>query len=337
MMPIYAIVSFSSLVFHRQDVYLELIRNCYEAFVIASFFTLMCHYVAPTLHQQKEYFRNVQPKPWIFPLNGVKVPRSGLTWFNIIYVGINQFCITRPLFALIAIVTESQGRYCGSSTRPENGSLWITLLQGACVLVAMYCVVQFYMQLKEDLASHEPALKVLCIKLVMFLVFWQTWLLGMLSRKKGPLQPTARLASLDIRVGIPSVLICFEMTLFAILHHWAFPWRPYDLDRQLRGPDRPEAYARSPFGAFLDALNPWDYAKAAARGLRWLFHGVHHRMNDSSYHAKPALPQKTAVDTESKASMPKVRNGTRSDPGPRDETKRRLYDSEHRGLRTVSG
>lgn len=95
MIPIYAVVSFLSYLYYRHAIYFELVRDCYEAFAIASFFTLMCHYIAPTLHEQKEYFRNVQPKNWVWPLNWMQKctggenkgflrrPRSGLTWFNV--------------------------------------------------------------------------------------------------------------------------------------------------------------------------------------------------------------------------------------------------------------
>lgn len=38
----------------------------------------------------------------------------------------------------------------------------------------MFCLVQFYLQLRVDLAPHKPFLKVLCIKLVIFFSFWQT-------------------------------------------------------------------------------------------------------------------------------------------------------------------
>lgn len=38
----------------------------------------------------------------------------------------------------------------------------------------MYCVIQFYIQLRSDLAEHSPLLKVVAIKLVIFLSFWQT-------------------------------------------------------------------------------------------------------------------------------------------------------------------
>ena len=38
----------------------------------------------------------------------------------------------------------------------------------------MYCLIQFYIQLRLDLAAHSPFLKVVAIKLVIFLSFWQT-------------------------------------------------------------------------------------------------------------------------------------------------------------------
>lgn len=311
MIPIYVVITFFSLVFFEVAVYLEILRNCYEAYVIASFFTLMCHYLAPNLHEQKGYFRNVDPKPWIYPLNKVDTPRSGLTWFNIIYAGIFQFCFTRPLFGIIAIIAQTEHRYCTSSTRPENAYLWIQLLQGACVLIAIYCLAQFHKQVKEDIAPHDPFLKLLCIKLVMFLCFWQIWFLGLLAIKKGPLQPTKKLAALDIHRGIPSILVCFEMMVFACVAHWAFPWRPYDLEHQLRGPDRLEQYACAPLEALVDALNPWDYAKAGARGFRWLFHGVKYRKDDVSY--QPSL--KTESDAGPMSPRREARTSALSDPG----------------------
>ena len=41
----------------------------------------------------------------------------------------------------------------------------------------MYLLIQFYIQLRVDLAEHSPFLKVLAIKLVIFLSFWQTFII----------------------------------------------------------------------------------------------------------------------------------------------------------------
>lgn len=99
MVPVYSIVSFLSYAYYRHAVYFDVLRDCYEAFAISSFFALLCHYCAPTLHDQKEYFRRVVPQNWFWGVFGLQKctggedkgilrrPRSGLTWFNVIWVG----------------------------------------------------------------------------------------------------------------------------------------------------------------------------------------------------------------------------------------------------------
>lgn len=95
MLPVYSIVSFLSYLFYTHDIYFEVIRDCYEAFAIASFFTLLCNYIAPNLHEQKDYFRQLTPINWFWSVFGLQKctggqdkgilrrPKSGLTWFNV--------------------------------------------------------------------------------------------------------------------------------------------------------------------------------------------------------------------------------------------------------------
>ncbi|KAL1603162.1 hypothetical protein SLS59_004256 [Nothophoma quercina] len=305
MIPIYAVVSFLSYLYYKKAIYFEVLRDCYEAFAIASFFTLMCHYIAPNLHDQKEYFRNVQPKNWVWPITWMQKcsggedkgwlrrPRSGLTWFNVVWISIFQYCFIRPFFTVVAVVAQTQGRYCSSSKDPRYAYIWVAGFEAISVSIAMYCVVQFYVQLKEDLAQHRPFLKVLCIKLVIFFCFWQSWIISLLTADGGPLKSSDQIAGPDLRIGIPSALTCVEMAMFAVLHLFAFPWKPYDLARQspldtaIDGYSaQPTKYANGPARALLDALNPWDIIKACGRGFRWLFYGARHRKDDPSYQTK---------------------------------------------------
>ena len=94
MVPVYAFVSFLSYYFYKHAIYFEVLRDCYEAFALVSFFALLCHYIASDLHSQKDYFRGLKPKDWVWPLSWLKIctggepgfcrtPRSGLTWFNV--------------------------------------------------------------------------------------------------------------------------------------------------------------------------------------------------------------------------------------------------------------
>ena len=161
----------------------------------------------------------------------------------------------------------------------------------------MYLLIQFYIQLRVDLAEHSPFLKVLAIKLVIFLSFWQTFIISILTSSTfSILHANAYLAFPDLYVGIPSLLICVEMALFAIFHIFAYPHAPYKPGAHHSGEAGASKY---PTGdpddlgpkqggfmgarALLDALNPWDIVKAFGRGIRWMFVGAHRRKEDASY------------------------------------------------------
>lgn len=90
MVPIYGIVSFFSYVFYQDALYFELIRgqsttlpsaersdrvqaesllsslDCYEAFVIASFFYLLLAFLGETEQEVKEVFRDKHLDQWMW-------------------------------------------------------------------------------------------------------------------------------------------------------------------------------------------------------------------------------------------------------------------------------
>ena len=70
MVPVYAVVSFLSIYFYKHYIYFQVIRDCYDAFAISSFFALLCSYIQPDLHAQKDYFRKLTPVNWLPPING---------------------------------------------------------------------------------------------------------------------------------------------------------------------------------------------------------------------------------------------------------------------------
>jgi hypothetical protein len=160
----------------------------------------------------------------------------------------------------------------------------------------MFMVIQFYIQLRNDLAEYRPFLKVLAIKLVIFLSFWQSFMISILTSSTLKIvEPTAKIAYPDLKVGIPSLLLCIEMAIFSILHLFAFPYKPYSsgvVHGTYPTPDGPKMNELGvKQGGFMglkalgDAMNPWDLVKGFARGMRWLFVGRKNRENDTSYKA----------------------------------------------------
>lgn len=348
MVPIYSVVSYLSVYFYKHSVYYEVLRDCYEAFAIASFFSLMCAYVAPSLHDQKEYFRVARPKPWIFPITQMqrccggehgwlRTPRSGLTWFNIIWVAVFQYCFFRVAMTIVAVLTQYWGRYCLESLNPAFSRIWVMVIVSVAVTIAMYCVIQFYYQLREDIAQHNPIMKVVAIKLVIFLSFWQTILISLLT-STGVMHTTEHVYTPDIKVGLPATLLCIEMAIFSILHIFSFPWTPYVIGSAAyvkaygHLKETPKYYG-GPLGikATIDCFNPWDIVKAVGRSTRWLFVGRKHRLEDVSYqhttapHKLDHLHRQATTQQMSPAGAPtsvlhQEESGSRRDEGNRLRT-----------------
>lgn len=70
-------------------------------------------------------------------------------------------------------MTQVQGVYCEESLGPEYAHVWTMMGNMIAVTIAMYCLIAFYLNLKDALAANKPFFKLLCIKLVIFFSFWQ--------------------------------------------------------------------------------------------------------------------------------------------------------------------
>jgi hypothetical protein len=134
--------------------------------------------------------------------------------------------------------------------------------------------------------------------------------ISFLASANGPFKPTNKISYPDIYIGIPSWLLCIEMAFFAILHVFAFPWKPYSLihgaaaytssgnSLENGAPATLPVSSRRYRGfwyAMADSFNPWDIVKASSRGLRWMFVRYKHRHTDSSY--EPAAAYKLGSAT----------------------------------------
>lgn len=222
MIPVYAVGTLCQIQWYWHAIYFQVMSDCYEAFAIASFFALLCHYVAPDLHSQKNFFRDLQPiKPWVWPVTWFawamkgergpwRTPKSGLTWFNIIWIGIYHYCFVRVAMTLTSVWTQYFGRYCESSNSPIFAHIWVLVVNSVAVSIAMGCIVQFYYQLRKPLAEYSPFLKVLAVKLVVFLAFWQNTAISFGTSTLNFIKPNSVLAYPDIKTAIPALLLSVD-------------------------------------------------------------------------------------------------------------------------------
>ncbi|RSL84833.1 hypothetical protein CEP52_016337 [Fusarium oligoseptatum] len=137
MVPVYSVACVFSIIFYRQHVYIAAVYEFYESLVIAAFFLFLCQILHVDLVKLRADFAGIQPKPWIYPIRAVvfccgnrkKGTLDGLKWFNIISVGVLQFCVIKFLGALVKCITEAAGVYCKESNSPSHARVWFIFSQ----------------------------------------------------------------------------------------------------------------------------------------------------------------------------------------------------------------
>lgn len=65
---VFAIISFAGFRFFREYVYFKLVRDTYEAFVIAAFFILLLLFLSDSPVEQREILATKEKRKMVFPL-----------------------------------------------------------------------------------------------------------------------------------------------------------------------------------------------------------------------------------------------------------------------------
>lgn len=226
MVPCYAVYSWLSYYWWKEALYFQLLRDCYEAVVIASFFSLLLHYLGDSEEEHAIVFKNVKFKKWIWPFGRWRYKPSGPRFLSIMQWSIGQYWICRPGCTLAAVITEALDLYCLSSWSPRFSHVWTSTVICISVTVAMYAILQFYVTMKVELAPYQPMLKFFAVKAVVFLTFWGECMLVLLA-SVGVIKGNVYWSAHEIQVGISAVLSCFVMMIFGFLHVKAFTYRSY--------------------------------------------------------------------------------------------------------------
>ncbi|KAH7484394.1 hypothetical protein PRIC1_003702 [Phytophthora ramorum] len=228
MIPIYATDSWLSLRFKDAALYLDLMRDSYEGYVIYLFLALMIAYLGGGSNERVITIMRGLPDlehPWPFN-RWCKPIQMGPGFLRDCKMATMQFVVVKPMMAFVAIVLRINGMYDQGNFSAKKGYLYTSLIVNASITYAFYYLVLFYLALSTQLAPYNPVPKFLCIKAVLFLSFWQSVVLAFLSR----FQIIHELGSWSVEnvtTGIQNLLICFEMCFVALAHHRAFPYQPY--------------------------------------------------------------------------------------------------------------
>mmetsp|Transcript_129 Transcript_129/g.497 ORF Transcript_129/g.497 Transcript_129/m.497 type:complete len:654 (-) Transcript_129:55-2016(-) len=231
MVPIYSINAWFGLRFHRTAIYLDTIRECYEAYVVYSFFMFLVNYLEEQHGNVAALLATKRPQNHLWPMNWVLPQwRNGTPFLNNCKAGVLNYVVVRPTLTVLALILQAFGVYSEGDLSPDKGYLYISLIFNFSQMWAIYCLVMLYYAVREDLAPIKPISKFLCVKLIVFFTWWQGLFISILEREGllNKFNPSWSELQVDtIAAGLQDFIICFEMFFFSLAHAYSFPAKPY--------------------------------------------------------------------------------------------------------------
>lgn len=238
MVPIYAVQSWLSLRFHHARIYIDAIRDLYEAFVIASF----VYYLIELLGGEDALVRTLRKKvrddpaladhlaQHTFPLSLVLEPwELGVEFMLQCKHGALQYVVAKTGFTIMTYIFQSLGMYGEGQFVWTSPYPYLAFLMNISVMYALYSLVKLFHAVQDELRypiNWHPLGKFLCIKGVVFFTWWQGVLIFYL-KAHGVIGDVGSWTGDEVANGLIDYCICVEMVMFAIAHSFTFTYKEY--------------------------------------------------------------------------------------------------------------
>eukprot|EP01084_Bolivina_argentea_P316423 548480_1 len=206
--PIYATISFISIHESSLGLYMEIIRDCYEAFVIYCFLIWILNVIGGEEACAVSIAQRMSMKH-PFPLCCLPPMRLNAIFLRTCKQMTLQFVILKPIAAIISfllLVIGGQDLYFN----PYWQLIMLTLYNVSYTL-ALYGLFLFYVATKDEMNSFSPVKKFLAVKAVVFMTYWQALFIPIIFGTKYSDKTN-------------DFILCIETVFFAFMHYRAFPW-----------------------------------------------------------------------------------------------------------------
>jgi hypothetical protein len=209
MVPIYSMESWLCLRFHQYSIYIETFRDCYESYVLYSFFQFLIQVLGGEealilMLKDKSPTRGAHMwglqwcvRPWLMgqPIRKTYQPQNDLGnkrsrplkrvyWKSPFFVkckfAVLQYVLIKFLCSFIVVILERNKIYKEGNFTPKGGYLYICILTNLSQCWALYCLILFYFATKTELSPIRPVGKFLSVKALVFATWWQSVFISML-------------------------------------------------------------------------------------------------------------------------------------------------------------
>ncbi|GAA6002268.1 hypothetical protein JCM10207_003155 [Rhodosporidiobolus poonsookiae] len=277
MPAVYAIVSFFSYRFFRSYTYYSVSVVIYESIVLAAFLMLLLQYVGESTDAQKAVLKDKEKQKIPFPFWCIRYRPSKPYFLHALKWSVLQYSLLRPLISIAEIICQAYDVLCPTAYSVYFAEVYLDSIDFVSISVALYGLICLYDLVKEQLAGKKPLSKFLCIKLVVMLTFYQSFIFSILE-SHGVIHATEFWTATNVSDGLNALCICCEMVLMSIAFAWAFNWKEY-IAQAPSG-----AKKTNPFWALLDSFNYWDFLVEGGRGIRFLYDFIRGKPGTHSSH-----------------------------------------------------
>ncbi|CAL5329941.1 unnamed protein product [Camellia sinensis] len=220
MVPVYALMSFLSLVLNESSIYFNSIREIYEAWVIYNFLSLCLAWVGgPGAVVLSLSGRVLKPNWCLMTCCFPPIPLDG-RFIRRCKQGCLQFVILKPILVAVTLLLYAKGKYHDGNFSPDQSFLYLTIIYTVSYSMALYSLALFYVACRDLLQPFNPVPKFIIIKSVVFLTYWQG-VLVFLAAKSGFIKNAEDAAEFQ------NFIVCVEMLIAAVGHLFAFPYKEY--------------------------------------------------------------------------------------------------------------
>eukprot|EP00656_Telonema_subtile_P044359 TRINITY_DN50624_c0_g1_i1.p1 TRINITY_DN50624_c0_g1~~TRINITY_DN50624_c0_g1_i1.p1 ORF type:complete len:692 (+),score=208.18 TRINITY_DN50624_c0_g1_i1:305-2380(+) len=212
---------------------MEVVRDCYEAYVIYMFFAMMVAIVGDGDDQKVIALLSSRsgelrlPFPWCYCATDDTEEFAARVLYRC-KLCVMQFVLVKPIAATVCVgLVNKYG--ADQWYNPHLPLLWVSMVLNCSVCVAFYGLLKFYHTVGPELTWCRPWPKFLCIKGVVFMTYWQS--VGLSALGQIGVLPAQYVDA------IQSFLICIEMFIAAVFHYFVFPPNEWKGSQYERIPD----------------------------------------------------------------------------------------------------
>jgi len=209
--PVYAVCSAFSLAFEHYAVYINTVRDIYEAYCIHCFLVLMLDFPGgepAVVEGIKDKGLMAHPKPcccW-------PKMRLGVDFIVAMKRTTLQFVILKPLMAMLALILMA------TDTFHLAAAQWFLLVvYNLSYTTALYGLLLFYFATKTLLKGFSPVGKFSSVKVIVFATYYQSLIVVAIPG----------MDELGSSERWNDFIICFEMALFAVMFNRQFHYSEF--------------------------------------------------------------------------------------------------------------